>query len=635
MVRATSERHREKSARVRSSRASRARLNQQVIEVLEARTVLSLAFNFTISDPNHLLDQFPLLANNLQVAGQTLGRRLNGALPVTVAVSVGTTAANGYIAAAGPSEFFTVPNTNLIEAKAEVKEAINSDPDPTKAVINMLLDPTVIANLGWFDPSGNNRDVPIPQNKFDFVSVAMHELGHGLGLLSTANRDTNGNITGGFVDLYDNATVAANGYAYFVGARAEAAYHGGPVPLYNDHTTAQGSNFSHPGNPSPGPGSDLVYDMMYFQAQNGLRRNISAIDIGILADIGWSVNFTKAADDFSGAGHSDVAVFIPSSAIWAIAPNAGPNQINGNQGPGTWLVPFGPANSIPVPADYTGAGHSDVAVFIPSSAIWAIAPNAGPGQINSNQGPGTWLVQFGPANSIPVPGDYTGAGHADVAVYVPSTGTWYIDPEAGAGQINGNQGSNTYSVQWGQPGDIPVPGDYDGTGRTEIAVFRPSTATWYILPNAGPGQPFNGAGIGAYAVAFGPANATPTPGDYNGTGHTGLGVFIPATATWAITPNEGNGQINGNQGPGTWFVAFGPANSTPVEGGVPGGAPTGGFAPSAVRIGSVTPGGPRPMVVGTDVVRVRAAAGILVAIPTPSPLAMTMASPTRGHAISS
>ena len=39
-------------------------------------------------------------------------------------------------------------------------------------------------------------------------------------------------------------------------------------------------------------------------------------------------------------------------------------------------------------------------------------------------------------------------------------------------------------VQWGLQGDIPVPGDYNGDGVTDIAVFRPSTAEWWVQGQA-------------------------------------------------------------------------------------------------------------------------------------------------------
>jgi len=51
-------------------------------------------------------------------------------------------------------------------------------------------------------------------------------------------------------------------------------------------------------------------------------------------------------------------------------------------------------------------------------------------------------------------------------------GTWYVMPSGGG---------STYGVGWGgYPSDIPVPGDYDGDGKTDIAVYHSPSGLWFI-----------------------------------------------------------------------------------------------------------------------------------------------------------
>jgi hypothetical protein len=228
--------------------------------------------------------------------------------------------------------------------------------------------------------------------------------------------------------------------------------------------------------------------------------------------------------NYNAGGRTDAAVWRPGTGTWSIYSSSG----------GEFVEQWGQVGDIPVPGDYDGDGTPNLAVWRPSTGTWfIIEPNRASGvslpggrSPTIPRPPGDRIQtrrersqRWGLPGDIPVPGDYSGDGRTDFAVWRPSTGEWLIkDSVSGA----------EHSQQWGLPGDVPVPGDYSGDGRTDFAVWRPSTGVWGIKDRA--------TGV-ERSQQWGDSRDIPVPRDYTGDGRVDFAVWRPSTGVWWIKDN--------------------------------------------------------------------------------------------------
>jgi lysyl endopeptidase len=157
---------------------------------------------------------------------------------------------------------------------------------------------------------------------------------------------------------------------------------------------------------------------------------------------------------------------------------------------------------------------------------------------------------FGNPGDIPIAGDFNGDGFDTVSIFRPSNQTAFIINELG--EDGGGLGAADTSYVIGNPGDKPFVSDFDGDGIETVGLHRESTGLVYFRNS-------HTAGFANAQFLFGDPADRLVAGDWTGDGEFTPALFRPANTTMYFrhTNTEGNADDQWSAGKSGWFPVSG------------------------------------------------------------------------------
>jgi uncharacterized repeat protein (TIGR01451 family) len=219
----------------------------------------------------------------------------------------------------------------------------------------------------------------------------------------------------------------------------------------------------------------------------------------------------------------------------------------------------GIAGDIPITGDWTGDGHTKTGIYRAKNGDFILDSN-GDEVFDTGDAVYKFLQNVGGPlpTDVPVVGDWNGSGTTKIGI-VRDGFLWLLD-------LNGDgiyePGTDLEYVFGGAPGDIPVVGDWTGTGTTKIGVLRDGFL--WLLDANGNGT-WDGTAGGDYAFAFGAPGDVPVVGDWTGDGISKVGMFRDGFL-WVLDSDDPSVTNATGEAPLIAFAFGGVAGDVPIVG---------------------------------------------------------------------
>jgi len=216
------------------------------------------------------------------------------------------------------------------------------------------------------------------------------------------------------------------------------------------------------------------------------------------------------------------------------------------------------SDETPLECDWDGNGTDTVGVYVPSLERFYLRNSNSTGVADA--GNFKYSVTAAPGDEIPVVGDWDGTGGCTIGVYVPTLERFFLRNSNTTGVADA--GNFKYSVTATASDEEPVIGDWNNNMDDTIGAYVPTLERFFLRNSNTTGVA--DAGNFKYSVTATASDETPVTGDWNADGTTTIGSYVAALERFYLRDSNTTGAADA--GNFKFSVTAGASDEIPLTG---------------------------------------------------------------------